>query len=1341
MNLIDVQTLNSNIFDFIIDDTKHAPFKDSIGFISYGINGKWLFDMNQTIEIPISLRNSVSEQRKLNSVFNVYGNKKFSAEYRNYTDLVLTTNIDNLAIIELLDNNSLEIGMPVVFSNEDGIPTIMYKDKTGKNVSQEFKISEVSNDKGFFSSSDFEKDNQLIDLYNTLTERNVYVLERKADRFYINVSGTIELNSLENSKIQNSDIGELKKDNNGNLLFCKKKVYTFELRDRKRTKELNDLISNGQITLCQVINISETSLQVLIQQYANERNKQLFFKDVPIKISKEYEEKLKKYGNEIYLDINGNNYFVCQFADTDKNYVFTIFTKYFRIKVEKLLAYGNRIDGNTYTLNVKSFEPRREKNIIPNLSLVEGTISFVDKDTEVNEEINHAIDSLIESKSSYLQTWDKYAELKGNELLTKGRNFGVLYYKSIAFDSDPSTDKKKVIITLTNSLPKNITISKTDSFDIYANLQEGENLPLYMKQENLSMTWKDYYKATVETEDDEKTTEDEELLEDIRRLAGEKKTRRNSRERYGDKADVVALTPVTVYKGGETTRILEFYYNSKIKKDDFPKSGHLVLSIYAEEIQIKRQEQARRMISSGSNSTMPKLRVLLEDQIDNIPYEKPYEHVELLPYFSQKIFGKYGPNERQLEAIYTALESRDIAVIQGPPGTGKTTVICAILEMYNFMHNKKASNQGLYLLTSYQHDAVINLIDRLRLNGSPTFKFGKKSGQEENYEGNITKYIEEMKENQISNYIKGKYGKDVSDITNEEYEKYCEEFYDSFDYGNDSSLDLLSEYYNDYCSNPSNYNKIIFLKKLKETPGISFEDNRLIQDFINICEKPVTSEIYLPLLKYVRALRVEENSYKDDGIIRTKELLQGHNRELIQEILEQIVPDEVEKYFAVLDRAANSINNDFNDFEELNKIQLLLLDFITEPPEYIKPRKDPQIIDLYKRVIENYKKKPKDEKTRILSDWIKTLDFNSAGIVEAIRKSDIAYSATAQQSVGKDITEEKASDRYSKSIGSGKDNFSYDVVVIDEAARATPPDLLIPMSRGKEKIILVGDHRQLPHLVDPEIANKLLESEDADENDEFLSENTSKKNLEYSLFQILFNHLKKIEANGGIKRVVTLNKQYRMHPTLGNFASDQFYRPHGEGFDSPRPKTDFVHNLPKIENKCAVWLDVPMSEDNKETKEGNSLMRPAEAKSIIKQLLEWKTSPEGKSLTYGVITFYRAQADYISKLAKQNDVLAESIESGELRINTVDAFQGMEFDVVFLSVVRTCASKNQDRKYGFLTSKNRLCVALTRQKKVLVICGDTGLLKLDDAHDKDNGIPELCAFYENLCHGEDGVCL
>ena len=213
-----------------------------------------------------------------------------------------------------------------------------------------------------------------------------------------------------------------------------------------------------------------------------------------------------------------------------------------------------------------------------------------------------------------------------------------------------------------------------------------------------------------------------------------------------------------------------------------------------------------------------------------------------------------------------------------------------------------------------------------------------------------------------------------------------------------------------------------------------------------------------------------------------------------------------------------------------------------------------------------------------------------------------------------------------------------------------------------------------------------------------------------------------------------------MHPVLGDFISRNFYERFdpGEKFGSGRPAQDFFHDLPHTENKPAAWLEVPRSMGSHE-REGTSWIRRCEAKAIANQLREWMESEPGQNLSYGVISFYKAQADLIKKL------FTHQFDSKKLRIGTVDSFQGMEFDVVFLSMVRTRTKiqiEDSDREtaarkmFGHLCLYNRLNVSMSRQKKMLVVVGDSDLLKNDLA---EEFIPGLVDFYK-LCQNE-GVIL
>ena len=88
----------------------------------------------------------------------------------------------------------------------------------------------------------------------------------------------------------------------------------------------------------------------------------------------------------------------------------------------------------------------------------------------------------------------------------------------------------------------------------------------------------------------------------------------------------------------------------------------------------------------------------------------------------------------------------------------------------------------------------------------------------------------------------------------------------------------------------------------------------------------------------------------------------------------------------------------------------------------------------------------------------------------------------------------------------------------------------------------------------------------------------------------------------------------------------------------------------------------------------------------------------------------------------------------QVTVGTVDSFQGMEFDVVILSVGRSNGKDGRKRRYGFLSSPNRLCVCMTRQKKLLVIVGDSEYASCDEARRScdDGGIKPIADFYD-LC--------
>lgn len=744
-----------------------------------------------------------------------------------------------------------------------------------------------------------------------------------------------------------------------------------------------------------------------------------------------------------------------------------------------------------------------------------------------------------------------------------------------------------------------------------------------------------------------------------------------------------------------------------------PDSMFLILSINGDTIQIERRMEARSAILEG-RSANPLLGLLIEEGGDIPDTQRVTRLKPLTPFVKEKIF-KHEPTGKQVEAIEVALNTPDIALIQGPPGTGKTTVITAIIERINEEYDKTKPIQGQILVSGFQHDAVENIVSRLSVNALPAVKFGGKHTDSEATASAVTKKMDAWCLNIAESIRK----KNPQLAQTEEQRR-------------------LWELFSVYSLCPSKNNTANLMKRILDLPRsvISEEISSKAEDVVNSLQ----SELRFgnrDILRRVRALRITEPAFKDDGTTRASDLLV---------VLKNKPFNADAKTLEEACRWRSGKPLDF--FAELKTLkEKLLFDYTPSPDFRIEKRRE-DVLSLVAEVSSLLKQSLNSANKRdaVLADFLHELEDNPIGISQSIESYNFVFAATTQQSEGKAIRDAKTKSK--------EDTVKYDTVIIDEAARTSPRDLLIPMSRAAKRIILVGDHRQLPHLIDEEVA-RILEK-DSSANVDFVQK---------SMFEYLFRRLKKLEEKDDIKRTVTLDAQYRTHPLLGDFASNNFYLKYGEGYRSPLPETDFQQKLQGINNKAAVWIDVPNAL-GKEEKKGFSRERAVEAQKIAHHLNEWINSEAGKKLTFGVISFYKAQVSEVYKELEKFDITEQSdgerqivekfgfLENGEerLRIGTVDAFQGMEFDVVFLSIVRTRESKklqeriNQDKKegskkierevFGHLMSENRLCVSMSRQKKVLVMVGDGGMINMPIAV---AAVPALKKFYD-LC-GKDGVIL
>ncbi len=909
------------------------------------------------------------------------------------------------------------------------------------------------------------------------------------------------------------------------------------------------------------------------------------------------------------------------------------------------------------------------------LRLARGAVLFSDytKTGRIRALAAGAMSQLTKETGSYLKQWDEYGAIEGEMLLARAKAVGRIDFHG----TEQTTKGVKFFVS---SIPDQLT--EGDEIEITS------EQPLYLK--NPDLTWEAYSKALEEE------------------FATKKDQKKNDAE-----------MPASVY-----APILKISKTSiELDLPSIP-SGQifLILSINGDKIQIERRMRARSAILEGRCAN-PLLGLLIEEggtlpDIQRVTKLKP-----LTSFVREKIF-KHDPTPKQIEAIDVALNTPDIALIQGPPGTGKTTVVTAILERLNEEYDKTKSIRGQILVSGFQHDAVENIVARLSVNALPAVKFGKRSGDSEFTVDAITEKINQW----CSSVAESIRNKNPQIAQTEEQVR-------------------LAELFVAYSLCPSKSNTVSLMKRILGLPRdvISEDITSEAEEIINSLKTELKSNDP-STLRLVRALRVSEVAFEDDGAARAVDLLN------------KIEDESANLDLSVLKKAARwSSGKSLSFLSELRGLKESLLYRYLPSPDFRteKPRED--VLRLVATVSQLLKEKLSSTNKRdaILAEFLHELEDNPDGVREAIEDYNFVYAATTQQAVGKDIIRSKNKNvRYDQQ----PEMVKYDTVIIDEAARTSPRDLLIPMSLAEKRIILVGDHRQLPHLIDEEVTRAL-------EGDDSSGPPVDIDFVKKSMFEYLFNRLKKLEEKDRVKRTVTLDAQYRTHPLLGDFVSNNFYRKYNEGYRSPLSASHFGQRLPGIENKAAIWINVPNSQGKEDVLPSRSRQRISEAKVIAEYVNKWIGSEEGSGLSFGVISFYKAQVFAVYEALKKFGITERAqddtwqicqeyrfLENGEerLRIGTVDAFQGMEFDIVFLSMVRSQDmnvlpphirneedyKKKQQKLFGHLMSENRLCVSMSRQKKVLAIVGDSTLANTQIAVD---AVPALKNFYD-LCY-EQGVIL
>ncbi len=295
----------------------------------------------------------------------------------------------------------------------------------------------------------------------------------------------------------------------------------------------------------------------------------------------------------------------------------------------------------------------------------------------------------------------------------------------------------------------------------------------------------------------------------------------------------------------------------------------------------------------------------------------------------------------------------------------------------------------------------------------------------------------------------------------------------------------------------------------------------------------------------------------------------------------------------------------------------------------------------------------------------------------------------------------------------GRNEITYDLCIVDEASIATPTEALVPMSRAR-RTVLVGDAKQLSPFQDPELKSSgLLERFQLRPEHQRMT---------------LFNHLID-ELDQGLKK--TLTTQHRMLPAIGNLISGCFYK--GELNSVPR---ELVAYLKGVVPKPVVWYSTSRRPNRSSRPVGTSHTNSLEVQFIVKLLgrIDFTMrhgKGKDKKVSVAVLTGYAEQKELLRDAVGTRQ--HEWASFSDVYVNVVDAFQGREADIVIFSVTRSDTGG-----LGFLREMERINVALSRGRELLVIVGDHIFCQeaegrtnpLRDVLDYIRGNPQDCSLEE-----------
>ena len=272
----------------------------------------------------------------------------------------------------------------------------------------------------------------------------------------------------------------------------------------------------------------------------------------------------------------------------------------------------------------------------------------------------------------------------------------------------------------------------------------------------------------------------------------------------------------------------------------------------------------------------------------------------------------------------------------------------------------------------------------------------------------------------------------------------------------------------------------------------------------------------------------------------------------------------------------------------------------------------------------------------------------------------------------------------------------FSLCIVDEASQLLEPNIVGILTKDIDRFILIGDHKQLPAVVQQQDGGDAARS--------------------------LFERLLRQERQAGRTQFVgVLHKQGRMHPEVAAFTNELFYQ---DEQITPVPlqhqtATDIGYDLPSedalddlLKKERVAFFDSRESGYSDDSECSDDSKTAVFIADLVRRIHRFYGEHFNPQKTIGVIVPYRIE---IGRIRQEIERLGIP-ELLDISIDTVERYQGSQRDVIIYDF-----AVNDDSQLQFLTATcfednghvidRKLNVAMTRARKQLLMTGKVNILR------------------------------